>query len=191
VKRKTEAKENPNMKVTLDLDGPVDTAKKYSKTFTLLGKKKERVARKLIKMVDSGMILIPVQITIAIGNEEFIREVLISSPVENSFRGQINQRNTPPPEAPEVFEVADGKEDAHGDDTGMMRTWYYTGVSSPEGQDIYGQCEAECLDNAIQFIRRKGIFPSSVHYKEFGQKPPTLSDRITKFFTRLRKKFRS
>lgn len=136
------------IKITICFDDPTHSSSKIKKTFNIFGKKKETWITKFIKMMDSGMIIVPVQISCQLKNTTYIRDILISSPA-NLNNKLINNRS--------LGQNSISK--SQKDDTQSI--WKYDAVDS-SGHPVCGSVSSNSQSETISKIRSLKYFPTKI-----------------------------
>jgi hypothetical protein len=81
------------LKIKIELDDPTEPKNKIQKTFTFNRFSAKEFCRKLLRMTNGGMVIIPIQVTFQLDGQEYTRTAVISTPnVASGFSGRINQR---------------------------------------------------------------------------------------------------
>jgi len=82
-----------NLKIKIELDDPTKPKNKIQKTFTFNRFSAKEFCRKLLRMTNESMVIIPIQVTFQLDGQEYTKAAIISIPnVTSGFSGRINQR---------------------------------------------------------------------------------------------------
>ena len=138
------------MKITVNLINPLSPKQKIKKSFPFRGKRNKNYAKRLLKMADDGMMMIPIDVTFDIDGVEYKQSVILSTAANSDHRGAINQHSTKKI-APEV-EVCDES----------VQPKFLWEAIDDHGSSVKGSLYAISKEAAVQILREKGLFPTKI-----------------------------